>query len=60
MKVDFTKNHRATLIKLFNLPKDIRFPSDSTFRKIIQSLDFEILAVPFNVWSQQALPINPL
>ncbi|MEP6490285.1 ISAs1 family transposase [Microcoleus vaginatus GB2-A3] len=57
--VDFTKNHRGTLIKLFNLPRDIRFPSDSTFRNIIQSLDFEILAVIFNVWSQQALPILP-
>jgi DDE_Tnp_1-associated len=56
--VDFTKNHRATLIKLFNLPRDIRFPSDSTFRQIIQSLDFEVLAVIFNVWSEQALPIN--
>jgi predicted transposase YbfD/YdcC len=57
--VDFTKNHRGTLINLFNLPRDIRFPSDSTFRNIIQSLDFEILAVLFNVWSQQALPIIP-
>ena len=41
--VEFTKNHRKTLIKLFNLPSDTRFPSDSTFRNIIQSLDFEIL-----------------
>jgi len=57
--VDFTKNHRATLIKLFNLPIDIRFPSDSTFRNIIHSLDFEVIAVLFNVWSQQTLPINP-
>ena len=57
--VDFTENHRETLIKLFNLPRDIRFPSDSTFRKIIQSLDFEVLAVLFNVWSQQTLPIQP-
>jgi predicted transposase YbfD/YdcC len=56
--VEFTNNHRKTLIKLFNLPSDIRFPSDSTFRKIIQSLDFEILAVLFNVWSQEALSID--
>ncbi|XZO00722.1 MAG: hypothetical protein ACM65L_19720 [Microcoleus sp.] len=47
--VDFTKNHR-TPIKLFNLPSDIRFPSDSTFRNIIP-LDFEAIAVLFNVWS---------
>ncbi|WP_445242940.1 transposase family protein [Microcoleus sp. N3A4] len=40
--VDFTKNHRATLIKLFDLPSDICFPSHSTFRNIIHSLDFEI------------------
>lgn len=57
--VDFTENHRATLIKLFDLPRDVRFPSHSTFRKIIQSLDFEILAVLFYVWSQQTLPIKP-
>lgn len=57
--VDFTKNHRATLIKLFNLPPDIRFPSDSTFRNIIHSLDFEVFAVLFNIWSQQTLAITP-
>lgn len=57
--VDFTKNHRSTLIKLFNLPPDIRFPSDSSLRNIIHSLDFELLAVLFNVWSQKTLPINP-
>jgi hypothetical protein len=55
--VDFTKNHRQTLLKLFNLPEDTRFPSDSTFRNIIQSLDFEVLAVLFNIWSQDKLPI---
>ena len=58
--VDFTKNHRATLIKFFNLPLDIRFPSDSTFRNIIQSLDFEVIAVLFNIWSQQSLAITPV
>jgi predicted transposase YbfD/YdcC len=57
--VDFTKNHRQTLLKLFNLPEDTRFPSDSTFRNIIQSLDFEVLAVLFNIWSKDKLPIDP-
>jgi hypothetical protein len=57
--VEFTKNHRSTLIKLCNLPQDINFPSDSTFRSIIQSLDFEVIAVLFNVWSQQTLPLAP-
>jgi len=57
--VDFTKNHRATLIKLFDLPSDIRFPSHSTFRNIIHSLDFEIIAVLFNRWAQQNLPLAP-
>ena len=56
--VEFTNNHRKTLIKLFNLPSDIRFPSDSTFRNIIKSLDFEILGVLFNVWSQEKLSID--
>ena len=56
--VEFTKNPRKTLIKLFNLPSDIRLTSDSTLRNIIQSLDFEILAVLFNVWSQQELSID--
>jgi len=46
--VEFTKNHRSTLIKIFSLPPDIRFPSNSTFRNIIHSLDFEVIAVLFN------------
>ena len=55
--VEFTENHRETLIKLFALPSDIRFPSDSTFRNIIHSLDFEVIAVLFNRWAQQKLPL---
>jgi predicted transposase YbfD/YdcC len=55
--VEFTKNHRSTLIKIWGLPPEIRFPSDSTFRNIIHSLDFEVIAVLFNVWSQQTLPL---
>jgi hypothetical protein len=57
--VEFTKNHRSTLIKILDLPPDIRFPSNSTFRNIIHSLDFEVIAVLFNVWSQQTLPLAP-
>jgi len=57
--VEFTENHRKALIKLFNLPRDISFPSDSTFRNIIQSLDFEILAILFNTWSREQLSITP-
>jgi hypothetical protein len=56
--VDFTKNHRSTLIKLFSLPPALRFLCDSTLRNIIHLLDFEVLAVLFNVWSQQTLLIN--
>lgn len=55
---EFTKNHRTTLLKLFDLPSETRFPSDSTFRNIIQRLDFEILVVLFNIWSKQKLPIT--
>jgi len=55
--VEFTKNHRSTLIKILGLSPEIRFPSDSTFRNIIHSLDFEVIAVLFNVWSQQTLPL---
>ena len=56
---EFTKNHRSTLIKLFYLPSDIRFPCDSTFRNIILSLDFEVIAVLFNIWAGETLPIAP-
>lgn len=55
--VEFTENHRETLIKLLDLPSDTRFPSDSTFRNIIHSLDFEIIAVLFNRWAQENLSI---
>ncbi|MEG4281445.1 ISAs1 family transposase [Microcoleus sp. MON1_C1] len=47
------------ILTLFKLSPDVQFPSDSTFRNIIQSLDFEIIAVLFNVWSQQNLPLTP-
>jgi hypothetical protein len=57
--VEFTKNHRSTPIKIFSLPPDIRFGFHSTFRNIIHSLDFEVIAVLFNVWSQQTLPLAP-
>ncbi|MEG4331960.1 ISAs1 family transposase, partial [Microcoleus sp. AT9_A2] len=56
---EFTKNHRSTLIKLFHLPPDIRFPCDSTFRNIILSLDFEVIAVLFNIWAGETLSIAP-
>lgn len=56
---DFTKNHRARLITLFNLPADLKFPSESTFRNILQEIDFKILAELFSVWAKQALAIVP-
>lgn len=56
---DFTKNHRSRLIKLFQLPEDVKFPSESTFRNILHQIDFEILAELFNVWAKQNLSIAP-
>jgi len=55
---EFTKNHRLSLIKLLDLSPDIQFPSASTFRNIIISIDFQILAELFNVWAEKRLPIN--
>lgn len=56
---DFTKNHRERLIKIFSLPEDVKFPSESTFRNILLELDFNILADLFNVWAKQTLEIVP-
>lgn len=54
---DFTKNHREKLVELLELPSDVKFPSETTFRNVLHEMDFEILAELFNVWAQQNLEI---
>lgn len=56
---DFTVGHRATLINLLNLPSTVKFPSYSTFRRVILSLDFQPFTDLFNSWATQAIPALP-
>ncbi len=47
---DFTVVHRQNLINLLNLPPTVKFPSYSTFRRVILNLDFQHFTDLFNSW----------
>jgi DDE_Tnp_1-associated len=48
---DFTLVHRQSLIERLQLPEKIKFPSYSTFRRILVSLNFQALtdSMPYTV-----------
>ena len=52
---DFTVVHRQKLIELLGLEDSIKFPSYSTFRRVIKTLDFQPLTDLFNTWANQNL-----
>ncbi|HYW17924.1 MAG TPA: ISAs1 family transposase [Nodularia sp. (in: cyanobacteria)] len=52
---DFTVTHREKLIELLNLDPEIKFPSYSTFRRILLSLNFQPLTDLFNSWASSSL-----
>jgi predicted transposase YbfD/YdcC len=56
---DFTVVHRENLIKLLCLEPTVKFPSYSTFRRILQNIDFQPLTDIFNSWAQKLLPAEP-
>lgn len=49
---DFTQQHWQTLCELLELPSHTRIPSYSTFRRVLQRVDFEPFVTLFNRWSQ--------
>jgi len=54
----FAQRHKAALIEALNLPIK-RLPSDSTFRLIVQRLDYELLLTVFNQWAKQYIQVEP-
>lgn len=53
---DFTVVQRQNLIKLLNLPDTVKFPSYSTFRRVLKTLNFEPLIDLFNTWAANFAP----
>jgi hypothetical protein len=49
---DFTQQHWQVLCELLELPSDTRLPSYSTFRRVLQRVDFVPFVRLFNHWSQ--------
>lgn len=56
---DFTRVHRQNLIELLNLPDTVNFPSYSTFRRVLRTLDFQPLTDLFNTWAAASVPPVP-
>ena len=56
---DFTRVHRQTLIEMLELTPDIKLPSYSTFRRVLQTLDFQPLTDLFNTWAGAIAPPIP-
>ncbi|MHC5769496.1 MAG: transposase family protein [Nostoc sp.] len=56
---DFTRVHRQSLIELLNLDVTINFPSYSTFRRVLKTVDFQPLTDLFNNWASVFVPPIP-
>lgn len=55
---DFGARHYYALNEKLGL-KASRLPSDTTFRRILQRLDFHLLAQQFGQWCQDYIEIEP-
>jgi hypothetical protein len=55
---DFTVIHRHKLIELLNFKDTTKFPSYSTFRRVIKTLNFNPLTDLFNTWAAMRVPPN--
>jgi hypothetical protein len=49
---DFSQHHWQSLCELLELPANTRIPSYSTFRRVLQRVEFEPILGLFNRWSQ--------
>lgn len=54
---DFARRHHQALNQQLEL-SPLRFPSDSTFRRIMTKIDFAQLAQVFNQWAKQQITIQ--
>jgi len=55
---DFGTRHYGAVSEKLGLTVT-RLPSDTTFRRILQKLDFEILAQQFEQWASRTIDIQP-
>lgn len=53
---DFTVVHKQSLIEKLNLEVTTNFPSYSTFRRVLKTLDFQPLTDLFNSWASATVP----
>lgn len=54
---EFCTRHYQALAQQLNIPSS-RLPSDSTFRRLFEQLDFQRLTQCFNQWAMASLTIN--
>ncbi len=54
----FAQRHKDALLQALGLPLK-RLPSDSTFRLVLQRLDYTRLLEVFNQWAKQYVEIDP-
>jgi hypothetical protein len=52
---DFARRHHQALVERLKLPS-MRFPSDSTFRRVMMGIDFTKLAKVFTNWTRDWMP----
>ena len=57
---DFSQQHWLTICELLELPETTRIPSISTFRRVLQAVEFEPFVRLFNQWSQQFIQLADL
>lgn len=55
---DFGARHYGAVSERLGL-KVTRLPSDTTFRRILEKLDFQVLAQQFDQWASRAIDIKP-
>lgn len=55
---DFSQQHWQSLCELLELPENTRIPSYSTFRRVLQRVDFEPIVTLFNCWSQMFIQLR--
>lgn len=55
---DFSQQHWQTLCEWVELPLTTRLPSYSTYRRVLQRVDFEPLVNLFNRWSQKMIQLT--
>ncbi|MDZ8227117.1 transposase family protein [Nostoc sp. ChiVER01] len=49
---DFTLTYRQRLIELLNLKDTTKFPCYSTFRRVMTTVNFQLLTELFNTWQR--------